>query len=239
MYKGKKIIVIVPARGGSKGVPLKNLQPIAGVPLVALAGHIVSKIEIIDRAVVSTDHAEIARIAEEAGLDAPFVRPPELSGDRISDLDVLTHALLEVEKIDQKQYDIIVMLQPTSPLRKPENVINTIEKLVNDDLDSVWTVSETESKCHPLKQLQVIDGKLSYYDIAGSGIIARQQLSTLYHRNGVAYAMTRECLIKQKNIMGLHAGAVVIDGIMISVDNLWDFKLVELLIDSQNIQRMT
>jgi len=231
MYKGKSVLVVVPARGGSKGVPLKNLQPVAGIPIVALVGKIVREMPIIDRAVVSTDHQEIARVALESGLDAPFMRPPELSGDRISDLDVLTHALLEVEKIDGKQYDIIVMLQPTSPLRKTGHVIRTIEKLVNDNLDSVWTVSETDSKHHPLKQLTITDDSLGYYDISGKEIIARQQLKTLYHRNGVAYAMTRECLLEQKTIMGKNAGAVVIDAVMVSIDTYSDFELVEFLIN--------
>ncbi|KAF0220667.1 MAG: N-acylneuraminate [Geobacteraceae bacterium] len=231
MYKGKNVLAIVPARGGSKGVKLKNLQPVCGVPLVALVGKIVKQVPIIDRAVVSTDHQEIARVAQESGLDAPFMRPPELSGDRISDLDVLTQALLEVERIDGQQYDIIVMLQPTSPLRKPEHVISTIGKLVNDNLDSVWTVSETDSKHHPLKQLTISDDGLGYYDISGKEIIARQQLKTLYHRNGVAYAMTRECLLEQKTIMGKKAGAVVVEEPMVSIDTYLDFELVEFLIN--------
>ena len=230
MFKGKRILAVVPARGGSKGVPLKNLQHVAGVPLVSLVGALVKQVTIIDKAVVSTDHDEIARVASEAGLEFPFRRPPELSGDRIGDIDVLTHALLEVEKAEGERYDVVVMLQPTSPLRQAEHVIATIEKLVEENLDSVWTVSETDSKHHPFKQLRVNHGKLDYYDPAGKEIIARQQLTPLYHRNGVAYAMTRECLLDQKTIMGRNAGAVIISGIMVSIDTLWDFELVNFVI---------
>jgi len=233
MINRKRILAVVPARGGSKSVPLKNIKPILGVPLVARVGHLVKQIPMIDRAVVSTDNPEIVHIARKAGLDVPFMRPPELSGDRIADWDVLYHALLEVEKLDGVVYDIIVMLQPTSPMRRAEHVRNAIEKLVREEWDAVWTVSETDSKNHPLKQLRVINDRVEYYDERGSSIIARQQLDTLYHKNGAAYVMTRECILEQKTIKGNRTGALVINGEMISIDTLRDFKLVEFLLNEE------
>jgi CMP-N-acetylneuraminic acid synthetase len=223
----RRILAVCPARGGSKGIPLKNLKPFLGVPLVARVGHLVSEIPMIDRAVVSTDHPEIARVAREAGLDAPFLRPEEISGDRISDVQVLLHALSEVERIDAVTYDIVVMLQPTSPLRRAEHVTDTIRMLVDGGWDAVWTVSETDSKEHPLKQLSVEEGRLDYYDPRGAEIIARQQLLPVYHRNGVAYAMTRRCLVEGGNIKGERTGALVIKGHMVSIDTLWDLELAE------------
>jgi len=157
MINGLNILAVIPARGGSKGVPLKNLREVGGVPIVELAAQVASQANYIDRIVVSTDHEGIAEAAIKGGADAPFRRPEELSGDRISDLQVLTHALLEMEKQDEKAYDIIVMLQPTSPLRTKKHIIDAIEMLVNGGYDSVWSVSETDSKCHPLKQLTVTD----------------------------------------------------------------------------------
>jgi len=233
MINRKRILAVVPARGESKSVPLKNIKPILGVPLVARVGHLVKQIPMIDRAVVSTDNPEIVHIARKAGLDVPFMRPPELSGDRIADWDVLYHALLEVEKLDGVVYDIIVMLQPTSPMRRAEHVRNAIEKLVREEWDAVWTVSETDSKNHPLKQLRVINDMVEYYDERGSSIIARQQLDTLYHKNGAAYVMTRECILEQKTIKGNRTGALVINGEMISIDTLRDFKLVEFLLNEE------
>jgi len=197
------------------------------VPLVALVGEVVAQLPFVDRAVVSTDHPEIARVAKESGLDAPFMRPEELSGDMVSDWDVLHHALLATEKIDKKQYDVIVMLQPTCPLRKPEHVTETVKKLVEGGYDSVWTVSETDSKYHPLKQLIFESGRLDYYDERAAQIIARQQLTPVYHRNGAAYAMTRQCLLEQKTKKGKKTSAVIIEGPMISMDTLFDFELVE------------
>ncbi len=234
MLNGRRVLAVVPARGGSKGVPLKNLRSVNGIPLVALVGNVCRQLDWLDRAVVSTDHDEIARVAKESGLGAPFRRPESLSGDRIGDWDVLHHALLKCERIDDTTYDIIVMLQPTSPLRTPEHVTSTVEALINDDRDAVWTVSETDSKAHPLKQLMVDStGYMDYYDPNGAAIIARQQLKPVYHRNGIAYAMTRECLVNQKTIKGKRTGALVLDGHFVSIDNEWDIRLVEFIISEK------
>ncbi len=228
MIQGRRVLAVVPARGGSKGIPLKNLKPIQGVPLVALVGSVVSAVPEIDRAVVSTDHDEIARVAEEAGIDAPFRRPKALSGDRIGDFDVLIHALRATEAIDGLFYDIVVMLQPTSPLRHPEHVRGCLRTLVEGAWDVVWTVSETDSKGHPLKQLTVAaDGSMDYYDPLGATIVARQQLTPVYHRNGIAYAITRQCLVEQGTIKGARTGAYVVAGEHVSIDTERDMALVE------------
>jgi CMP-N,N'-diacetyllegionaminic acid synthase len=229
VFKNKRILAVVPARGGSKGIPLKNLCKINGISLVGSAGDIARSVSYIDRAVVSTDHDDIAREAIAHGLDAPFRRPIEISGDRISDVEVLSHALTATEDDDGDRYDIVVMLQPTSPLRKTEHVKTVIEKLVNEDLDSVWTVSETDSKAHPLKQLVVMDGRLEYYDPKGATVVARQELKPVYHRNGIAYALTRDCLLERKSLLGPRAGAVKVEGHVLSIDTEWDLDLVEFI----------
>ncbi len=234
MYQNKRILAVVPARGGSKGIPLKNLRKIKGISLVGLAGTVARSIPYIDRAVVSTDHDEIAREALAHGLDAPFRRPVEISGDRIGDVEVLSHALTATEDDDGNRYDVVVMLQPTSPLRKAEHVKTVIEKLVNEDLDSVWTVSETDSKAHPLKQLMVIDGRLEYYDPKGAVIVARQELKPVYHRNGIAYALTRDCLLGRKSLLGPRAGAVMVAGHVVSIDTDWDLDLAEFISAGHN-----
>lgn len=239
MINDLRVLVVVPARGGSKGIPLKNLRTLGGVPLVALVGKIVSSVSEVDRAVVSTDHDEIADLAEAAGLSAPFRRPNDLSGDRIGDLDVLTHALHEIERIDEVIYDIVVMLQPTSPLRKPIHVSDCIRRLVDGGWDAVWTVSETDSKAHPLKQLTLNEaGALDYWDNRGSHIIARQQLTPVYHRNGIAYAITRDSLLNQKTIKGARTTGLIIKGEHTSIDTEYDLALVEWILsrDSENKQ---
>lgn len=227
MRGGRSILVVVPARGGSKGVPLKNLKPVAGTPLVSRVGELVSKLSWVDRAVVSTDHEEIARVAEASGIAAPFMRPESLSGDRIGDLEVLTHALEATEEMDGRQYDVVVMLQPTSPLRTAQHVTDTVDKLVAGDFDSVWTLSPTDLKYHPRKQLMLSGDHMEFWDPDGHKIIARQQLTPTLHRNGCAYAIARECLLSQKSIKGKNASAVILEEPMVSIDTLEDFERVE------------
>ena len=218
MIKGLRVLAIVPARGGSKGIPLKNLKKVNGVSLVSIVGNVIKDVPEIDSSVVSTDHKKIALIAKASGIRAPFYRPEELSGDRIGDLEVLTHALLETELIDKITYDIIVMLQPTSPLRQAKHVSDTIQMMVDGKWDAVWTLSETDSKSHPLKQLVVKDSSINYYDDKGSKVIARQDLEPVFHRNGIAYVISRDCLVNQKSIKGNKTGALVIEGEHISID---------------------
>ncbi|TVQ38057.1 MAG: acylneuraminate cytidylyltransferase [Wenzhouxiangella sp.] len=228
MLAEQRILVVVPARGGSKGIPMKNLLPVAGKPLLVHTADLVAELDWVDRAVVSTDHLVIRETALAHGLDAPFMRPTDLSGDRIGDVDVLRHALQATEADDGLRYDIIVMLQPTSPLRRAEHVRATVERLINDQLDAVWTVSPTDLKAHPFKQLVVdSEGRMGYFDQRGAEIIARQQLEPVYHRNGVAYALRRDTLLDQASLMGARAGAVVIEEAQVSIDTLADVDRVE------------
>jgi CMP-N-acetylneuraminic acid synthetase len=228
MYKGKKILAVVPARGGSKGIKLKNLRKIAGKSLVAWTGYVLDRTSLVDRKVVSTDHKEIAQEALDNNIEAPFFRPEHLSGDFISDLEVLTHALIESEKIFQERFDVVIMLQPTSPARTPEQIEEVLKKLIDEDLDAVWTVSATDVKFHPLKQLSIDEhGLMDFFLEEGKSIIARQQLKPVYHRNGLCYAFTRDCLLNQKRIKGNRTGAVVIEGKIPNIDTLEDLELAE------------
>jgi CMP-N-acetylneuraminic acid synthetase len=161
-----------------------------------------------------------------------------LSGDRIGDLEVLTHALKEMEARDGVRYDVVVMLQPTSPLRTAAHVRDTLALFERGGFDAVWTLSETDTKEHPLKQLTVDrdSGRMDYYDPAGSRIIARQQLTPVYHRNGVAYAISRSCLLDQQTLKGANTGALVIPGQMVSVDTLWDLELAEYIAEHEGTE---
>lgn len=229
MIGGLRVLAVVPARGGSKGLPRKNLAPVGGVPLVARVGHVVAGCPSIDRAVVSTDDDEIAAVAAGAGLDVPFRRPPELSGDRIGDVDVLQHALAATEADDGTRYDVVVMLQPTSPLRTAVDVEGALARLVDDDLDAVWTVSPTDGKAHPVKQLRLTDGLLAFDHPDGATVVARQQLAPRWHRNGVAYVLRRATL-EAGRLLGERTGAVVSDGPVANVDDALDLEWAEFLL---------
>ena len=230
MYKDKKVLVVVPARGGSKGVKLKNIHLLAGKPLISYTADVALSTKLADLAIVSTDHQEIAEASKKYGLKVPFLRPENISGDRVSDWDVLHHALLACEQSEKTIYDVVVMLQPTSPFRTVGIVEACIQKLVDENLDSVWTVNTVDLKYHPLKLLKIADdGTFDYFDERGSQVIARQQLTPVYQRNGLAYAISRNCLLELKNIKGKRSGAVVTDIDYVNIDDLNDFKNAESL----------
>ncbi len=228
MLNNQSILVVVPARGGSKGVANKNIHPLRGRPLITHTADLIRALPWIDRAVVSTDSDVIAAVAEQGGLAAPFRRPDDLSGDRIGDWDVLQHALLEMERQDGRHYDVVVMLQPTCPLRRPEHVEATVAKLTGDGWDAVWTVTPVDLKYHPLKQMVMAeDGRMELFDAHGRQVIARQQLKRTYYRNGASYALSRACILEQKTTMGANWSAVVVEETMISIDTLEDFRIIE------------
>lgn len=236
MVEGLRILAIVPARGGSKGVPMKNIKPVNGLPLLAYTAKLISEIAEIDRAVVSTDSRAIADIAERYGLAAPFLRPEGISGDLIGDYDVLRHGLDTMEALDRVRYDVVLMLQPTCPLRQARHIRSAIAMLVENRLDSVWSVTRTDLKYHPLKQLVIEDGLMRLFDKKGETIVARQQLVPTYTRNGAVYAIARDCLMTQKKTLGDRSGAVVIEDTLVNVDTIEDFDKLERILAGERGQ---
>ena len=229
-YKGYKILAVIPARGGSKGIPRKNLCKVDGLSLVARAVKIAKSIIWIDKVVLSTDDPEIAEEGRKYGAEVPFLRPVELSGDFASGQDVWYHAWLKAEEYFEQKFDLSILLAPTTPVRKAWHVEECIKKLVKGRYDSILTVSETDSKYHPLKQLMFEDDRIGYYEEAGRSIIARQQLGTVYHRNGVAYVVTRKCLVDQKTIIGSNTSAVVVDEPVVNIDTEQDLEKAQFLL---------
>lgn len=219
MYKKKNILVIIPARGGSKGLSKKNLKKINNISLIEHVSKVLGKVYHIDRIIVSTDNEQIKKEAEKFGLSCPFKRPNFLSGDKVAIIDVLKHELSKIEKKDSIKYDVIVLLEPTSPLRKPKDVNNAIKKLIDQNYSSLWSISKLNSKFHPSKQLTIENENIKYYNSSGKNIIARQQLSSLYYRNGVVYVFTREFLKKRNRILDKDTGYILIKSKQISIDD--------------------
>lgn len=192
-------LCVIPARGGSKGIENKNLRKVGGCSLVSRAAKVASSGNCFDFIVVSTDSPTIAREVSSSAVSI-VDRPRELSGDRVGDLPVLKHALHDSESRHGVIFDTVVMLQPTSPLRSSEDVLAVISKLENHpELDWAVSVSLVDSKFHPLKLFvediasDVCETKLAVIDaLQSSSIVARQQLSRCFVRNGVAYAYKRD-----------------------------------------------
>jgi len=228
-YKGFSILAVIPARGGSKEIPRKNLCKIGGVSLVGLAVLSAKSLTWLDKVVLSTDDIEIAEEGCKYGAEVPFMRPSEMASDFSTSVDTWRHAWFKAEEYFDRTFDISVLLEPTSPFREPRHVEEVVKKLVVGGYDSVLTVSETDSKSHPLKQMVIKDNHVGYYDDAGKDIIARQQLTPVYHRNGVAYAITRKCLVEQKTIIGSNASAVIIDEPLVNIDTKHDLMIAQFL----------
>ena len=229
-YKGFNILAVIPARGGSKGIPRKNLCKVGGISLVAHAVKFAKLLTWVDKVVLSTDDQEIAEEGCKYGAEVPFLRSPELSADFSTSVDTWHHAWLKSEECLNQTFDLSILFPPTTPIRKTRHVEESIKKLVEGGYDSVLTVSETDSKYHPLKQLVVENDHVGYYADAGKEIVARQQLNPVYHRNGVAYAVTRKCLVEQKTIIGSNASAVIIDEPLVNIDTEQDLKRAQFLL---------
>lgn len=227
MYKKKNILVVVPARGGSKGVKLKNIHLLGGKPLIYWTLEILEKFSNKLRTFVSTDSNKIIEVVKKIGFEPPIKRPSSLSGDKAKDFEVIEHALIEMEKIDKKKYDIILMLQPTSPLRNKKQILGILDLIINKKYDSVWTVSETELKFHAVKQLKLEKGLIKYIMKEGNTFPTRQSLYKTYHVNGLAYAFSRNCIIKQKSRMGNKTAPFIIKEKVINIDTIEDFNIAE------------
>lgn len=232
MREGKTILAVIPARGGSKGIPMKNIHPVAGKPLISYTTELLREMPWVDAAVVSTDNEEISEVASKAGTAKIVWRPHELSGDRVGDMPVLTHALAEAEKEPSQSFDIVIMLQPTSPLRTSQDVEKCVDKLLAGEWDSVWTVSETNPSYHAKKQVKLSGtGVLEFFLDDAVHVIARQELEPAFHRNGVCYAFKSEFVRSSTSVFSPgRSTAVVTGGRHISIDTVDDLLTAEKLI---------
>ena len=190
MYKGKKIILTILARGGSKGLPNKNIKPMLGKPLLAYTiGH-AKKSKIVDKIVVSTDDKAITKVAKDFGVETPFLRPKKFAQDNSPSADAVLHAIDWFKRDKGEEFDIVVLLEPTSPLRKREDVDRAIKLFINnykkaDTLLCLGAIhSDTE---HPFGAKTVDDGYIKPFISDGISFYQRQQLPIAYGVYGGIY----------------------------------------------------
>lgn len=200
MHQGKTILALITARGGSKGIPGKNIKPLAGKPLINWTIEAAKKSKYIDRIILSSDDEEIMQKALSVGCEVPFKRPAGLALDDSSSMDVILHAL---DNLDS-QYDYLLLLQPTSPFRKVDHIDAIIEKGVDSKKNIV--VSVTESKKHPAFMYTLEKGCLVPV-IAGFEHRRRQDMPKVYEHNGALYLATIQYLrkVKSYNVDGVLA----------------------------------
>lgn len=226
--KKLNIIGVIPARGGSVGVPLKNIRELCGKPLIYYVIKAALASKYLRRVIVSTDHEEIARISRECGAEVPFKRPDDISEDVPTEF-VIQHAVKFIEKEEGRKIDTVVTLQATTPLLNNNDIDAAIEKLVKEDLDSVITVKEVEE--YPWWMMRTDDkGLIEPFlgqDLLGE-ITVRQTLEKLYIPNGGAYATKRDVVMKENRIIGKKGGAIVMPlERSVDIDTELDFKIIE------------
>lgn len=224
----KKILVIVPARGGSKGVPRKNIRNLNGKPLISYTIEEAKKSKYIDRVVVSTEDIEIAKVSEKFGAEVPYLRPVELSKDDSPTIDCIIHVVNWLKEKENYIPDYVCLLQCTSPLRTYKDINGTIEKTINLNMDGA--VSICESEANPYWSNVFYGDKLKYFIEEGKQITRRQDLPKVYRMNGSVYVIKTNILLEQKTFETENiTGYVMNNENSVDIDNEIDFKLAELL----------
>ena len=230
MYLGKRVLAVVPARSGSKGVPDKNMKILGGLSLIARAAECLNELDWLDAKVLSTDSNRYADEGKKYGLQVPFLRPDLLSSDNATAIDTMVHALQESEKVFDTEFDILLIIEPTSPFRIASDIEGTCRELIENNVDSVVCVSPLNTQYHPAKVLNINNERLQYYETRGENITARQQLEILYAKNGICYALTRDCLLNKREIVTDNSLPFVIDRHIVNIDDPIDIKWAEFLI---------
>jgi len=230
MYKGKNIFGLIPARGGSKGFPRKNIKRLLGKPLIAWTIEQALASRYLDRVVVSTNDKEIADISKEYKAGVPFIRPKELAEDNTKGIDVVLHAIDWLKENDkQKQYDLIMLLQPTSPLRKSEDIDKAIELLFLKGAKAIVSICEVDH--HPLwANTLPEDGCMK--DFIRKEIMNknRQELPTFYRLNGAIYLAYCDYLKKQKSFFNNETFAYIMpQGKSVDIDSEVDFEVARII----------
>jgi CMP-N-acetylneuraminic acid synthetase len=227
MINGKSVLCVIPARGGSVGIKNKNLQKVHEVSLVSWAAKLASSISLIDKVIVSTDSQEIADEAQSYGADFLSFRPNELSGAAVHDQQVLIHSLLESESFCDTEIDVIVMLQPTSPLRSREEVEECLRQVAEKGKSACWTVSQIDLKFHYRKQLKIGSGDALELAFSGDRVVARQELQQVFMRNGACYVFSRDTVMNDPNLLGTNCGYVISNGIRPNIDTTDELELCQ------------
>lgn len=224
-----KIIGVIPARGGSKAIPRKNLALLGGRPLIAHTADAARASRRLTRLIASTDDAEIASVAQGLGIEVPFLRPPALAGDDTPMLDVLVDLLATLDQREQYRPDILVLLQPTSPFRRAEHIDGAIDLLTATGADSVVTVMDVPHHFTPAS-LMLLDGDRLTAWIDG-GSLRRQDKPRLFARNGPAVVAARPGVLAGRTLYGPDTrGFVMSREESLDIDDRFDLEIAELLI---------
>ena len=228
-----KVLAIIPARGGSKGVPGKNIKVVGGKPLIGWT--IISALEAegIDRVMVSTDSEEIAEVARDYSVEIPFLRPGEISRDDTPGIEPILHAVRWCSQEEGYKPDYVICLQPTSPFRTTEDIEKAIRFAFDRDADSVVSVTPVDH--HP-NWMQVIDDEVRLNDFIEGGyeVIKRQDMEPVYALNGAIYLIRRDLLLSRKTFFVTDTFAYIMPPERsLDIDTPWDMHLANLIFEDK------
>jgi CMP-N-acetylneuraminic acid synthetase len=205
------VVAIVPARAGSKGIPGKNIRPLCGKPLLAYTAEVIAAAGIFDRALLSTESEKIAAAGRAAGLEAPFLRPEALARDDTPMLPVIEHALAWLER-DGVELDIVVLLQPTQPLRTADDVVRAVRLLEDERCDSVASVVALPPHMCPDYVMRIDEaGRLVNFLPEGARVMRRQDVRPAYVRDGTVYATRAATIRNHRSLYGPVCLPLIID----------------------------
>lgn len=228
----KKILAIIPARGGSKGLPRKNIKKLKGIPLIAYTINAARECEYVDRVVVSTDDEEIADVSRRFGADVPCLRPSELAEDTTPTIDAILHMINYLKENEGYSAEYILLLQCTSPLRNSNHIREGISKLMNSDAEALISVCEAEVNPYWTK---VFDGdKLKSFIDNGVSINRRQDLPDVYRLNGAMYLIKTDVLIRKRTFQPENLIGYIMDHkSSVDIDTELDFKIAEVIMSEK------
>jgi CMP-N,N'-diacetyllegionaminic acid synthase len=223
-----RILGLIPARGGSKGVPRKNIRLLGGKPLLAYTTEPALKVKSLSRVILSTDDPEIASIGMQLGLDVPFLRPAELAEDTTPTLPVVKHALKFLKDAGE-EFDAVCLLQPTNPLRNSEDIEASIEKFISGGYDSLVSMLEVPHEHNPYWVFFEDEEGLLHLSTGGTEPIPRRQmLPKAYHREGSIYITKTNVILDKNSLFGDKIGGYLMKtACPINIDTMEDWKVAE------------
>lgn len=230
MINNKKVLAVIPARGGSKGVSRKNLRPLLGKPLIQWTIDEARLSRYLDQIIVSTDDMEIANVAITLGVNVPFLRPVELAQDDTPGIEVMLHAIRMVPG-----YEIVITLQPTSPLRTNRDIDSALEFFINQNVNACVSVTEPEKSPYWMYYVDEKDKQLKPIISSERVISNRQQLPPTYVLNGAIYIANTDWLVQSKSYITSETIGYIMDkDRSYDIDTIIDFKLVEYILEQTN-----
>lgn len=234
MYKDKVILCVIPARGGSRGLPGKNVKQLAGKPLIAHTIKQAKESKLIDRIIVSTEDTRIADISRKYNAEVPFERPKELAEDNSGMIDVLLHAMKWMEEKERFKFDILLLLHVTTPLRTPEDIDNCIRLLVDEDAENVFSV--TEAYRNPYFNMVEIGSDNKVRPVKEGSFATRQSAPEVFDMNSSIYAWWKDTFIKKTGLFLENTRIYRMPRERsVDIDEPFDFRIAEMLMkDSDN-----